>query len=472
MAGISRDKNGTRRILFYAPDGKQKAIYLGKCSQKLAEAIKLRVETLLTALAANQPPDAETAKWVSGLDTVMANKLAAVGLTAKRENATLGALLKLFDARNDVKPGTKTVWGQAQNNLRKFFGEDKKLHEVTVANAEDFHQWLIGQGLASWTIHKRLQFARMAFRKAVRRGLILSNPFEEVRPKKVTSTARQFFVSRDMTDKLLAVCDLNWQVILGLSRFGGLRCPSEVLSLRWVDVKWDIDRFVVWSPKTEHFEGKDHRIVPLFPELRVILERAYKLAQEEGNEYVVRGNYRLTAMGPRGWMNTNLRTQFQKIIKRAGLKPWPRLFHNMRASRETELVALFPVQVVTAWLGNTPAIAMRHYLQVRDSDFEAAARGTGTSLIPASPASGTEAREPSTSGRMCGLDSPSERDVKYDVTTTSNATLDTATGSAPFLPTLSQALAPYQLGKAWAIPENCIAPPKVTPTGLEPVSPA
>ena len=33
-------------------------------------------------------------------------------------------------------------------------------------------------------------------------------------------------------------------------------------------------RFVVWSPKTARHKGKDLRIVPLFPELRVILEKA------------------------------------------------------------------------------------------------------------------------------------------------------------------------------------------------------
>src|SRR6185437_14370054 len=44
------------------------------------------------------------------------------------------------------------------------------------------------------------------------------------------------------------------------------------------------------------------------------------------------------------------------------LQSWPRLFHNLRASRETELVESYPVQVVTSWLGNTPSAAMRHYL--------------------------------------------------------------------------------------------------------------
>ncbi|MCA9177890.1 MAG: hypothetical protein KDB14_25670 [Planctomycetales bacterium] len=46
----------------------------------------------------------------------------------------------------------------------------------------------------------------------------------------------------------------------------------------------------------------------------------------------------------------------------------------MRASRETELAKEYPIHVVTAWLGNTPRIALKHYLQVTDADFERAAQ--------------------------------------------------------------------------------------------------
>ena len=47
----------------------------------------------------------------------------------------------------------------------------------------------------------------------------------------------------------------------------------------------------------------------------------------------------------------------------------------MRASRETELAGEYPLHVVTAWLGNTPRIALKHYLQVTDEDFRRASQG-------------------------------------------------------------------------------------------------
>jgi hypothetical protein len=38
------------------------------------------------------------------------------------------------------------------------------------------------------------------------------------------------------------------------------------------------------------------------------------------------------ANGPKGWKSCNLRTSFEKLVNRAGLEPWPRLFHNLRSS--------------------------------------------------------------------------------------------------------------------------------------------
>lgn len=59
----------------------------------------------------------------------------------------------------------------------------------------------------------------------------------------------------------------------------------------------------------------------------------------------------------------------QKIVKRAGLKPWPKLFHNLRASRQTELTDSFPEHVVCDWIGNIQSVAREHYLRAKDEHF-------------------------------------------------------------------------------------------------------
>ena len=74
--------------------------------------------------------------------------------------------------------------------------------------------------------------------------------------------------------------------------------------------------------------------------------------------------------------NSNLRTQLLRIIDRAGVTFWPKLFHNLRASRQTELTADSPLHVVCAWIGNSASIADKHYLQVTDDHYADAVRGT------------------------------------------------------------------------------------------------
>lgn len=69
-----------------------------------------------------------------------------------------------------------------------------------------------------------------------------------------------------------------------------------------------------------------------------------------------------------------MRTQAHRIIKRAGLIPWPKTFQNLRSSRQTELAETFPIQCVCAWIGNSTEIARKHYLQVTDAHWEKATK--------------------------------------------------------------------------------------------------
>lgn len=131
------------------------------------------------------------------------------------------------------------------------------------------------------------------------------------------------------------------------------------------------NRFWVSSPKTEHHEGHEGRWVPIFPELRPYVEKAFEDAADGAVHVIAR--YR----NP----DKNFRTRFLKIIKRAGLTPWPKPFHNLRASRETELAATYPFHVVCAWIGNSATIAQKHYLQVTEDYFDRAGGGAKSGAL-------------------------------------------------------------------------------------------
>ncbi len=396
MASIGNDPGGRRRILFVGVDEKRHTVRLGKMPKRAAEEVKRRVEELIAAQISRSPIDAETARWVADLPETMVTRFAAAGLVAARERKVTVPLKKFLDAfverKRRVKPATKEIWGQVIRNLIDCFGADHDVAAVTEEDAEKFKDYLIDQKLARTTISKRLQFTRGFFKFAVKKKLIVQNPFAEVSEVAVGLPNTKRFISHEETTALMAASDLMWQTIIALARYGGLRCPSEVASLRWEDIDWNSGRMTVTSPKTEHHEGKETRVLPIFPELAPVLAAAFEAA-EDGAVYVIGGNVRAKALQPRGWRSCNLRTQFGRIIKRAGLKAWPRLFHNLRASRETELLREHPIHVVTAWLGNSPRIALKHYCMVTDHDFDRA-RGVAAAAVNQGVGSATPPIEP------------------------------------------------------------------------------
>ncbi len=385
MACLAKDKSGTYRILFYAPDGSRKSIRLGKCSKSFANEVTVKAESLLSDRITGDSPDRQTSLWLAGITPALREKLVKAGLVDPLEPVeakpavTLDAFLTDFMDRNgpSKKPATRVVWGQVMGMLRQYLPKDIALADVTTGHAKAFVEKLKARGLASATISKRVGFARQFFQDAVDWELIGRNPFATV--KTATSSLKSNVeVPVETIRQVLRHCDTTWATIVGLSRFGGLRCPSEVLSLKWGDIDWEHGRMSVPEPKVEHHDGRGVRSVPLFPELRTILETAFKDATDgatypPADSYVVdKPGYRAAAMRSGGWANANLRTQFLKILKRAGVPAWDRLFHSMRASRQTELERVFPRHVVCAWMGNTAAVAEKNYLLVTDADFAAA----------------------------------------------------------------------------------------------------
>lgn len=385
MASISTDKKTGNRTIQFMDGGSRRSIWLGKMQKRTAESWKSHIEELISARNEGRSPFQETTEWLGRLSDSHHNKLAGVGLVQKRATAeatTLEVFLSDYRARRtDVKSGTQTAFRQVCRCLIDHFGPDKPLSEITPADTDDWRRWLLrpkdqgGQGLSDNTARRRCGIARQFFRDAMRRRLIGESPFADMKEVSVRENRkRDYFITREEAQKVLEACpDADWRLIFALSRYGGLRCPSEHLALRWGDIDWNRGRITIRSSKTEHHEGKAARIIPLWPELRPHLEAVLNellkdfdpKLQRLSEQRVIRRYVDVKA---------NLRTQFERIVRRAGLEPWPKLFQNLRATRETELAQKYPIHVVCAWMGNSKAIAAKHYLQVTDEDYESALR--------------------------------------------------------------------------------------------------
>ena len=366
MASISTDANGNRKIQFVNGDGKRKSVYLGKTSKADCKEICSKIAAILAAQLSRRSLAPEVAEWVGNVPDVLAEKLVGVGLIAPRakqqKDATmLGEFIDAYLAsRTDIKPRTRINLLQVRRNLVNYFGETKPIADITPGDTDEWRRWMLTK-LGENTVRRHCGRAKQLLRAALRKRIIAENPFADMRDCLVKANkSREFFLSRADAEKVLAACpDNEWRLIFALARFGGLRTPSETLLLRWADVDWERGRLLIRSPKTEHHVGKDSRLVPIFPELRPYLEAAWDAAAEGAEFVIVR----------RRDSNVNLRTQLLRIIAKAGLTAWPKLFQNLRSTRETELAETYPLHVVTSWLGNSQLIAAKHYLQVTDDHF-------------------------------------------------------------------------------------------------------
>jgi len=368
MASIANDPNGTRRILFAGVDGVRRTIRLGHLPEKEVLQIRDRVESILASKFHGVDNSAEDRAWLERISDELAGKLARVGLVEPRKATTLeGFLSQYIDSRKDVKPGTRTNLGISRDRILAFFPPCMDLRDITEGQAKDFAAHLRGE-YAQATASMTIKHARQFFKHAVSHRLIPSNPFANVKAGTQVNRKRLFEVTREVMGRVLdAATDDEWKLLLVLARYAGLRTPTEVLNLTWDAINWEKSRMLILAPKTEHHEHGGMRFVPIFPEVRPYLERAFERASP-GERFVISKCRN---------KSSNYRTRLEKDILRAGLTPWPRLFQNLRSSCENDLLncGLYRPDTVYAWIGHTERVAKDHYIRTAGATDEDFARG-------------------------------------------------------------------------------------------------
>ncbi len=378
MASLTKLKNASWVVQFTAGDGRRKSVGIGRSDRKTAQATCRNIGQLVGLKRQGATAEGRLADWLCEIGDGLHAKLAALELCQPRSTSTLRAFCTAYiEGRSDAKPRTKINLRNTSDRLTEHFGADRPLRSILPGHADEFAVWLKGK-YAPETAARTLRRARQFFQAALRRGLVPNNPFADVKIEGGPDASRQEFIDRDRIGRVLDACpNAEWRLIVALARFGGLRVPSELVGLTFGDLDWEKSRFLVRSPKTEHHRGKGERWVPIFPELRPFLEEVFERAAP-GTVYVF--------PNLRDGATKNLRTQLERIVRRAGLTPWPKLFCNLRASRQTELVREHPVHVVCRWVGNSAAIANRHYLQLTEEDYERATDRAANSAARAAEA--------------------------------------------------------------------------------------
>ena len=253
MASLSKDKkrNGYR-IQFYAtPSKRKRVIWLGAklfkgCKRPDLDAGKIlgHVEHLIGLKEHGGQVGADTASWLTKISNELRSKLVKAELLEPladdRGPVTLGPFLEEYILnRRDVKDSTRATYRKTITALVSYFGTDRRLDSITAGDAE---LWRIEQAangnqrdsqrkeMEDNSVRRRTGLARQFFRHAVKRKLIAENPFDGLAAAVRGNVKRQYFVPVETTYVALehATCP-QLRAVIALSRFGGLRTPSETL---------------------------------------------------------------------------------------------------------------------------------------------------------------------------------------------------------------------------------------------------
>jgi integrase len=360
----------TYRVLIGGGKRQRQTIRLGDVSERIANEAKARIEALETAKLTGTPLDRTTAAWLDAIHDSIHEKLVRVGLVEPRRSSTpevadvaLGLIVERYiKSRSKLKPNTLRNYETTKRLLLEHFGKDRLVRSIHAGHAKDYREWLVGK-YAPATVSREIKRSRQFFEYAKDCRLIDDNPFAKIKAGSQKNTKRKAFVGKDVIEKVLAACpDNDWRLVVVLTRYAGLRIPSEIQEFTWSDIDWHGRRFTLRVKKKEHIDGHETRVVPIFPEIEPYLRQAFDEAPE-GCVYVIPRRFHSEGYVYAGVL---------RAIERAGVTRWPKLLVNLRASRETELMLEYPEHVVHAWIGNTKEVAADHYLMVTDADFDRA----------------------------------------------------------------------------------------------------
>ena len=203
---------------------------------------------------------------------------------------TIGDICAHFQKKN-VKPGTLLTFKQIEQNLKAFFGADKRLRDIRPVDATDFENFLYTAaradgkgGLGKATVKKRIQRAKQFFLEARRLHWITDNPFDAVHGGNLANPKKWLYIPRDIVLEVMAnTPDLEIRAKIALCRFAGARGESEFRPLEWnADwIRWSADgkqgTVRLHRPKVED-KGFEDTIIPMDTELEGALRDLFDSA--------------------------------------------------------------------------------------------------------------------------------------------------------------------------------------------------
>ncbi len=165
---------------------------------------------------------------------------------------------------------------QSFKHLVKCIGEDKKLVEITVRDAETFKMNLQKTAPKGTAIY--LRTLKASFNKAMEWDYISFNPFAKIIIKK-NQQLKPMFITRIELQKILDnTVNKKMRLVFVFAFNTGCRL-NEVVNMRWSNIDTD-KQFIVVGDDTFETKNKKQRVIPFSPELKLLLPELKKKSRK------------------------------------------------------------------------------------------------------------------------------------------------------------------------------------------------
>ena len=358
---------GKWRLQFRFPKSVSRTITLGDCQASDAKSFQRLIDDLCASFRPGARAVASAEERLREFGDQMFERVRSMGLVhIQRPDAGTISVMSAVDSyvsrrSNDFTKLTRDSWKSFRKTAALYFGEDFRIDRVTSETAQDFRNYLLGTvGLSDNSARSICSQCSAVFNSLVNSDVLHKNPFRSV-PRKAGASANRCYVPQETIKKLLKESSRDLKLMVGLSRFCGLRSTSETYRVTWEDIDFANRSLTVRVSKTKKRTGVSSRLVPLFPEMRKMLLEIPE-SERKGSLYVS------------GLSESKMISLLLATMEKCDLS-WPRRFHSLRASCQTDLVGRgFPEHVVCTWLGNSVRVSREHYLLVTDKNFRRAVK--------------------------------------------------------------------------------------------------
>lgn len=252
-----------------------------------------------------------------------------------------------------LKPSSLARRETSVGQLNGIIGEST-IQQITATKCDE---WAArrGQKLKASTYNNERDTLRAVMDYAVREGLLLVNPAKDLSRRKQPRVSIRIPSHAEFATLIQTLrqdprsCEAA--ALVQLLAFSGMRL-GEGCEMRWRDINFDAGRFTVTGGESGT-KNHETREVPLFPVLRIFLERLREERQPEPQDLVVRIK--------------NAKRSMEYACRKAELEDFTH--HTMRhyfASNAIEKGVDF--KTIAAWLGHKDGglLAARTYGHLRD----------------------------------------------------------------------------------------------------------